>query len=538
MKKLKILLFTLPLFLLASSFLLLDNEDLGKIIVKAMVSYKSLEITTPDTPEYMDSWLPDRGVRSTYAILKTVAGLKIIETTSGMKVFEKGPHGDGINYYAKSMGYYNPEFMDMATSTLEELFREPGFKNDAKKLYDYRFKNMLRAYYVAYQRMHDERYLSQKTLEEIRLEYYHANKASTVSQAYLSNKFWKASSTMKDQGYDLYESNAAMSFWLRRYIDGTYRYFLKLLEITFEHLDPEFLTLNLFSGGWTNGDESFGLNDYSDGILQFSGGGMHEGGLGFSIKINNDNSMQAGSGRNGGSVLGSSGYKAELFEYQDHKAILFRGADNSLKAWFRKMESTENLFSSFVLNKTKHQLAGKYKRTDNGELVYFYPDRLEAKGLSQETSYQYVDEMDFPIDIIYFPNGLGLAYKKTATGVDLFIASKNDDGYWNDTEVLFASLTRLETLTPKGTRLYEGRYPFASTEILTKDILPYYTKAELRIMRNEIFARHGYKFKSEGMRNYFANEIWYEGTSNDVLHKLTPLEKLNIEIIQFLEKQQ
>jgi hypothetical protein len=436
------------------------------------------------------------------------------------------------------MGHYNPAFLEIATSSAEELLKDKGFNNDAKLLYDKYFKSMLRAYYVAYQHMHDERYLNQNTLESIKLEYYNANRTSSVPDGYLGREFWSISKPMKAQGYDPYESHTAMAFWLRRDIDGTYKYFLKLLELTFEHLDPQFIKKNSFAGAWTNGEESVGFNEYSNGAMQFSGGGLHEGGMGFGIKINDDNTMQSVSGINGWSPFADESYKVELFEFEEHRSILFRGADNSLKAWFRKMKPSENLYSLFVLNKTKHQLAGKYKRADNGEFIYFYPDRLEAKGLSSEQSYKFAqDDFEFPIDIIYFPNGLSLAYKKTVLGVNLYTAAKNSYGYWNNTGMLVASLIKNETLTPDGTMQLPGRYPFASTETLTLDILPYYTKAELRIMRNEIFARHGYKFNSAGMQNHFGDERWYEGTSSDVSHKLTPLEKLNIEIIQFLEKE-
>ena len=41
---------------------------------------------------------------------------------------------------------------------------------------------------------------------------------------------------------------------------------------------------------------------------------------------------------------------------------------------------------------------------------------------------------------------------------------------------------------------------------------------ELRITRNEIFAKHGYIFKSEDLANHFSTKDWYEPKYDDVNH--------------------
>jgi hypothetical protein len=54
---------------------------------------------------------------------------------------------------------------------------------------------------------------------------------------------------------------------------------------------------------------------------------------------------------------------------------------------------------------------------------------------------------------------------------------------------------------------------------------------KLSIARNEIFARYGYIFKSEELRNYFSNQEWYSPRYSDVTLYLTDIEKNNIEKI-------
>lgn len=63
------------------------------------------------------------------------------------------------------------------------------------------------------------------------------------------------------------------------------------------------------------------------------------------------------------------------------------------------------------------------------------------------------------------------------------------------------------------------------------------TKEDLAVMRNEIFASYGYKFKSKRWQDYFAQKYWYVPRYDDVTDKLNPIERNNIRIIQEREKE-
>ena len=78
-------------------------------------------------------------------------------------------------------------------------------------------------------------------------------------------------------------------------------------------------------------------------------------------------------------------------------------------------------------------------------------------------------------------------------------------------------------------------YPQASERLLTPDDVSNLTGWELKIMRNEIFARHGYIFKKEEMRNYFMYEKWYVPRFENVDGMLSDVEKKNIELIKRYE---
>ncbi len=59
---------------------------------------------------------------------------------------------------------------------------------------------------------------------------------------------------------------------------------------------------------------------------------------------------------------------------------------------------------------------------------------------------------------------------------------------------------------------------------------------ELKIMRNEIFARHGYIFKTDAMKRYFSRQPWYRPESDNVVDRLSPIELANVETIKAAEQ--
>ena len=80
-----------------------------------------------------------------------------------------------------------------------------------------------------------------------------------------------------------------------------------------------------------------------------------------------------------------------------------------------------------------------------------------------------------------------------------------------------------------------GKYPQASERLLTAADLQNLSKESLKIMRNEIFARHGYIFKTIDMKTYFKYQDWYKPQYDNVNSMLTNIEQKNIEFIKRYE---
>ena len=71
----------------------------------------------------------------------------------------------------------------------------------------------------------------------------------------------------------------------------------------------------------------------------------------------------------------------------------------------------------------------------------------------------------------------------------------------------------------------------ASSEELTSDFVSNLSKADIFILRNSIFARHGFAFRDKQLRMYFEQFYWYMPVFGDVKDELTELEKKNIDLL-------
>ena len=76
-----------------------------------------------------------------------------------------------------------------------------------------------------------------------------------------------------------------------------------------------------------------------------------------------------------------------------------------------------------------------------------------------------------------------------------------------------------------------GEYPQASTKKLEYLDVENMLEEELSLMRNEIYARHGYSFKNKDMRYYFEQFDWYMPMGVDIRSQLTEIEAQNIDLI-------
>lgn len=75
----------------------------------------------------------------------------------------------------------------------------------------------------------------------------------------------------------------------------------------------------------------------------------------------------------------------------------------------------------------------------------------------------------------------------------------------------------------------------ATTHLTDEDLKPL-SKDELRLARNEIYARHGFIFKAEDLATYFSEKSWYTQNPDFTEDSLSYIEHSNVSLILSYEK--
>lgn len=78
--------------------------------------------------------------------------------------------------------------------------------------------------------------------------------------------------------------------------------------------------------------------------------------------------------------------------------------------------------------------------------------------------------------------------------------------------------------------------PGSDYRTLTESEIDNLTLQQLRLARNEIYARHGYIFKSKDLQSYFSQKTWYSPDSSFDESTLSAVEKYNVALIQNRER--
>ena len=125
-------------------------------------------------------------------------------------------------------------------------------------------------------------------------------------------------------------------------------------------------------------------------------------------------------------------------------------------------------------------------------------------------------------------DGKNYCFKISETGINIYTTN---NGEWDmdfDPVSLWVKLRA-------DLNVNKGRWPITNQKIVLAGYLSRYSKSLLRLMRNEIYARHGYKFASADLTTYFSKTNWYQPGSDNSQIKISDLEQLNINIIKHYE---
>ena len=124
-----------------------------------------------------------------------------------------------------------------------------------------------------------------------------------------------------------------------------------------------------------------------------------------------------------------------------------------------------------------------------------------------------------------------------------------EDRYWykpgsdyNPKNMSKTDLANIETINAaqkqqRNLALSPGDMEHFENALITEKMLKGLSLYELRLMRNEFYARQGRPFKTEWLSQYFAGQPWYEPRESAKDVELTAIEKKNVDTIVKYEAQ-
>lgn len=115
--------------------------------------------------------------------------------------------------------------------------------------------------------------------------------------------------------------------------------------------------------------------------------------------------------------------------------------------------------------------------------------------------------------------------------------TESNDSKNNSNENTDESTVNDSEIDPPEDEDYSEDYIFPS-DMVNVTVADLYGKSqkEVALMRNEIYARHGYIFKTEPYKSYFNSKYWYVPNENFNENMLSELEKRNKDFIAEYEK--
>jgi hypothetical protein len=181
--------------------------------------------------------------------------------------------------------------------------------------------------------------------------------------------------------------------------------------------------------------------------------------------------------------------------------------------------------------------ASKHATVQPGDMRYWRTRALTARKLGKHSGAEWL-VLRSEIEAIH-----GKRFES-----DAWLQQYFDDRYWyKPGKYDPKSLTAIEqknlatiTLAQKRSRkvaLAPGDMELFENRLISAQMLHGLSLYELRLLRNEVYARHGRSFQAPWLAQYFFSQPWYQPDDNFKDEQVTGSEKTNVETIVAYEKQ-
>ena len=179
---------------------------------------------------------------------------------------------------------------------------------------------------------------------------------------------------------------------------------------------------------------------------------------------------------------------------------------------------------------------------------YFYLKSIEGEEkIFESNEFSHESLKNYSESKVLFNDSLKFCIIKNKRGFTIPYQIKNNQiitmfYYWSPSEqryILDETVTQEQiknAYCPEDYFAYNGLKFSKLDSKLTEEDLKELDKAQLRIMRNAVYARHGRTFKSVDLQSLWECYTWYKKNPNYSDSLLTDIDKYNIELIQKYEQ--
>lgn len=301
---------------------------------------------------------------------------------------------------------------------------------------------------------------------------------------------------------------------------------------------------------WTDGNAHYYAQLRGD-FVNMSGGTLHEGGCAFGLQCTDAQQLQFTlqegywnlDSPDEGSITFPcpKGSVVQTQTYGDNTYLLVQDQKGDPVYSFRLMHEDETLrdiHTALFTDAWVGDYSVAYSALQEcpvGTSCTVTPDNFSL-GSILSGQYQIMDEFESPTNVVRLDNGLYLRIRPAGQPTDLRFGLSLYGVNYSQEDDLYGDERLLLVLDRKPGR--GSRWPYTLAEVLLPAQITMHPRPELRLLRNEIYARHGYRFGSADLANYFRDEFWYQPDSDPDINskvRLTTIESVNVSLIRAAE---
>ena len=288
---------------------------------------------------------------------------------------------------------------------------------------------------------------------------------------------------------------------------------------------------------WTDGMVMLRAREVNNGVATLMGGTLHEGGYQFRLVAadgGDDYVVRPAEGESdefcsfGGTTR--NGDHVTIEEVGGTRLLVARHTDGTITYVYQ--EYNESL-RDLMIRDLRMTYAGTYVDAQGGQWVFTLDGKLQRPGMAAAQPYTNMDIFEMPSEVIKTNPGEYLEIRPSTTGLNVYRCQFDEEIEVFDSQQTKPVAKLRRTGSPWASA---GIFPYTSEVLLMPTMASLYDNRALRLMRNEIWARHGYQFSSSDLQCHFGQQPWYTpcATGNSGI-ALSPIEQMNVDIIRSIE---